>query len=142
MFYCAGATETVVSPTDDVISNSDFFDSWWKMDNYSTCGGELKFYKSNGITTCIIPLLMRNKLWYLKRDVTSTVYRAKIRSSSNTFAKAITNSTLYNLWHHCVCYAGKFATNHIDEVDNSIPSLRKRSPFFSCSDCSKGKMMN
>ena len=62
MFYSNDATETVVSPTDTVFSNSDQFDSWWQISNCHTGGGELRFYKTNGITKCSTPLIMRNRL--------------------------------------------------------------------------------
>ena len=98
IFYCPDATKMIISATDAIFSNSDSFDSWWKMANCSTGGSELKFYKSNGITTCSVSLLIQNKLWYLEHDVIFTVYCAKIRSSSDTFVRVITGSTLHNLW--------------------------------------------
>ena len=140
MFYSAEATETIVSPTDTVSNNSTDFDSWWQLANCRTGGGELRFYKTNGITRCSIPLRMHNKLWYIDQDVASTVYRAKIRTCSDAFVHAINGTTLHNLWHHRLCHAGKFVTDNIDKVVDGVPSLRKRNPFFSCWDCSSGKM--
>ena len=140
MFFSSQATETVISPTDAVFSNSTSFDSWWQMADCATGTGHLRFYKSNEITIATIPLVMRNRLWYLEQDITSTVYRAKIAFASDAFVHSMYGSTLHNLWHHRLCHAGQFATFNIDKVVDGVPSLRKRNPFFSCHDCSKGKM--
>ena len=113
MFFSADATETVISPTDAVFSNSDSFDSWWQMADCKTGAGNLRFYKSDEITIASVPLVMRNKLWYLEQDITSTVYRANIGPSSDAFVRAVTGSTLHNLWHHRLCHAGKFVTDNI-----------------------------
>ena len=83
---------------------------------------------------------MHNRLWYLDEDITSTLYRSKIATASDDFVNRVSGSTLHNLWHHRLCHAGKYATDHIDKVTDGVPSLRKRSPFFSCNDCSRGKM--
>ena len=140
MFYSTDATETVISPTDAVFSNSDTFDSWWQMADCKTGAGNLRFYKSDEITIASVPLVMRNKLWYSEYDITSTVYREKIGPSSDAFVRAVTGPTLHNLWHHRLCHARKFVTDNIDKVVDGVPSLRKRNPFFSCHDCSAGKM--
>ena len=65
MFFSADATETVISPTDTVFSNSDSFDSWWQMANCKTGVGNLRFYKSDEITITSVPLVMLNNMWYL-----------------------------------------------------------------------------
>ena len=83
---------------------------------------------------------MQNKLWFLEQDVTSTLYHAKIGPSSDAFVRAITGFTLHNPWHHPLCHAGKFVTSNIDKVVDGVPSLQKQIPFFSCQDCSSGKM--
>ena len=110
------------------------------MTNCVTGGGELEFYKSNNITACSLLLVMRNKLWYLEQGVTSMGHRAQIRFSSDTFVRAITGSTLHKLWHYRLCRAGKLVTDHLDEVADSVSFLRKRNFFFSCLNCSKGKI--
>ena len=70
------------------------------MANYNTGGGELRFYKSNGITTYSVPLVVWDKIWYLERDITSTLYQVNIGTSSNAFVRAITRSALNNICHH------------------------------------------
>ena len=101
------------------------------MADCKTDAGNLRFYKSDEITIASVPLVMRNKLWYLEEDIRSTVYRAKIGHSSDTFVRAITGSTLHKLWRHRLCHAGKFVTDSIEKVVDSVPSLRKRNPLFS-----------
>ena len=140
MFYSKEATETVVSPTDTVFSNADSFDSWCQMANCATGNGELRFYKTNGITRCSVPLVMHNKLWFFEQDISSTLYRSKMATDSDAFIHKVTCSTLHNLWHHRLCHTGKFATDNIDKVADGVPCLRARNPFFSCQDCSDGKM--
>ena len=139
IFFYAEAKETVVSPTDVVFSNSNSFNSWWKIANCSTGGGELKLYKLNSITTCSILLDVNNRIWYLKQEITSIVYRAKIGISSDAFFHTVTRSTQHNLCHHHLFHAGNCATDNIDDVVDGISSLHKRNPFFSCGDCSIGK---
>ena len=140
MFFSADATETVIFPIDAVFSNKQSYDSWWQIANCATGEGELRFYKSNEITIANVPLVMRNRLWYLDQDIASTVYRSTIATASDTFVNRMTGSTLHNLWHHRLCHAGQYVTDHIDKVTDGVPSLRKRNPFFSCTDCSRGKM--
>ena len=103
MFFAADSTETVVSPTDAVFSNVDQFDSWWQVSNCKTGGGELRFYKTNGITKCSIALIMRNRLWYFDQDASSTIYRSKIASTSYAFIHAVHGSTLHHPCHHRLC---------------------------------------
>ena len=112
-------------------NNSTDFYSWWQLANCKTGGVELRFYKTNGVTRCSVPLRMHNKLWYIEQDIASTVYRAKIRTCSDAFVHAINGTTLHNLWHHRLCHAGKFVTDNIDKAVKGVPSLRKRNPFFS-----------
>ena len=83
---------------------------------------------------------MRNKLWYFEQDISSTLYRSKMATESDAFIHKVTGSTLHNLWHHCLCHTGKLATDHIDKVADGVPCLRARNPFFSCQNCSDGKM--
>jgi len=71
---------------------------------------------------------MCNKLWYIDQDVASTLYCSKIGTSSNAFVHSVTRSTLHHLWYHRLCHA------------DGVPSLKKRNPFFSCGNCSSGKM--
>ena len=92
-----------------------------------------RFYSSNEITIASVTLIMRNCLWYLEQDISSTIYRSKIATASDSFVHAVTGSTLHNLWHHRLCHSGQFVTNHIDKVIDGVPSLHKRNPFFSVS---------
>ena len=61
-------------------------------------------------------------------------------TESNAFIHTVTGSTLHNLWHHCLCHTGKFATDHINKVEDGVLCLHARNPFFSCQNCSDGKM--
>ena len=74
---------------------------------------------------------MRNRLWYLEQDITSTIYRSEILTTSDSFIHAVTGSTLHNLWNHHLCHAGKFVTDNIDKVVDGVPSLYKRNPSLS-----------
>ena len=68
-------TVTVIYPTDAVFSNSDSFDSWWKMADCATGTGNIRFYKSHEITIATVPLVTWNRLWYLEQDISSTLYQ-------------------------------------------------------------------
>ena len=109
------------------------------MYNCKTGGRQLRFYNSNGITTCDISITVRNKLWYINQDATSTIYRAKIGQSSDAFVRSIIGSTLHHLWHHMLNHPGQLATDNVNMVVDRVPSLRTRNPFFSCNDCTRGK---
>ena len=85
---------------------------------------------------------MRNKLWYIEQDVSSTIYRAQIEEASGAFAHTINGSTLHSLWHHRLCHAGKFACDNVEKVADDVPFLRSRNTFFSCKDCSARRMKN
>jgi len=69
-----------------------------------------------------------------------TLYHSKFGTSSDAFAHSVTRLTLHNLWNHRLCHAGRFVTDTIAKVANGVPSLKKYNPFFSCGDCSSGKM--
>ena len=140
IFYSNEATETVLSPTDIVFCNADIYDSWWQISDCLQGTGELRFYKTDAITRAAINITMNNKLWYINQDIESTLYRAKIRTASDAFVHSVTGSTLHHLWHHRLCHAGKFVTDNIATVADGVPSLKRRNPFFSCGDCSSGKM--
>ena len=60
-------------------------------------------------------------------------------TDSNALVQKVTGSTLHNLWHHHLCHIGKFATDNVDKLADSVPCLLARNPFFSCQNCSDGK---
>ena len=64
MFYSKEATETVISPTDIVMTNN-MFNSWCQTANCSTKTGNLKFYSTEQKLQCNISLVMINKLWFI-----------------------------------------------------------------------------
>ena len=61
MFYSKQATETVISPTDIVMTNN-MFNSWCQTANCSAKTGNLKFYSTEQKLQCNISLVMINKL--------------------------------------------------------------------------------
>ena len=70
------------------------------------------------------------------------MHRSKINTLRSTFIHSITGSGLHHLWHYRLCHAGKFVTDNIAKVTDRVPSLKRRHTFFSCDDCSSGKMTN
>ena len=141
IFYSKEATEIVISPTDIVFCNANVYDSCWQLSNFLKGTVDLRFYKSNKITQASIQLTMENKLWYIDQDVSSTIYRSKIATSSAAFVHSVTGSTLHHLWYHHLCHTGEFVNKNIPQVADGVPSFKQRNPFFSCGDCSSRKMM-
>ena len=123
MYYSADATETVISQT-DIFSNQDIFDSWWQINNCKTGSGQLRFFKSNGISIFSVPLIMVNKLWYITQDTASNQYCSQVQECSEAFIKSVSGTTLHNLWHHRLCHAGQFVCDNIDKVVDGVPSLK------------------
>ncbi len=126
MFYSAEATETVISPTDIVFSNSDKYDSWWQLNNCAKGNGGLRFYHTNELFQCNVRLSMHNKLWFIEQDIITTRNRNRINTFSDDFVHSVSGTTLHNLWHHRLFHAGNFVCSNIDDVVDGVLNLRHK----------------
>jgi len=57
-------TETIISPTDVVLSHNHLFCAWAQFSHCATGQGHVTFYRSDGTNHTNFPLVMRNGLWY------------------------------------------------------------------------------
>ena len=122
MHYSADASCTVISPTDVVVKN-DKYDSWWQVSYVSNGFGHLRFYSSSSINNCIVPLVMRNHLWFVEQDGARSSYRASVQNKTSAFVAAVQGSTLHHLWHHRLGHPGTTISNNVHKVCNGVISI-------------------
>ena len=140
MFYSKEATETVISPTDIVMTNN-MFNSWSQTANCSTKTGNLKFYSTKQKLQCNISLVMINKLWYIRPQIRNFHEVALIHTLTADTINTVNGTALYRLWHHRLGHPGKFVMDNIKAVTDGVPKLKHlRNPFFKCEHSMHGKI--
>ncbi len=73
-YYSPNAPETIVSPSDIVLSHFNMYHSWTQHADMSSNKGYIKFINHDTEESTEFPLVNRNNLWYYINDdlITST----------------------------------------------------------------------
>jgi hypothetical protein len=63
-YYSPEATDTIISPTDVVLSHPHLYSAFSQFGHCATRQGNITFYRISGTMHAVYPLHMRNGLWY------------------------------------------------------------------------------
>lgn len=67
-YYHPQAPETIVSPTDIVMSSDNPYNIWTKYCNVATGQGTLSFLSDSGLNQATVDITMENGLWYAHQN--------------------------------------------------------------------------
>jgi hypothetical protein len=142
-FYSPDAAETIISPTDVVLSHNHIFCAWAQFSHCTTGQGHVTFYRTEGTNHTTYPLTMRNGLWYHDAPAPQPPHGTDPPGTSSSPTTHLVISRLnarclFELWHHrlihCCIQTLYKAHKHI----KGVPKL-KGNPFFRCASCLHAK---
>ena len=136
-YYCAQVAGTIISPTDIVMAHNERF-SGWTMDTDCEEGlGEFTLKSKDGLSHLHFDAYMENNLWYHYFEPINNQHFNALNKSTAVINK-LTDSALYELWHHRLGHPGKKATEKMHANVNGVPHLRPNQ-FHCCTSCMIGK---
>ena len=140
MFYSPDAAETIISPTDVVMSHHHLFCAWAQFSHCTTGQGHVTFYRTEGTNHTTYPLSMRNGLWY--HDAPNLIDEdPSQRTQSSTTHMVIhrlNNQCQFELWHNRLVHSCKQKVLAAHKHIKGVPKL-KGNPFFQCASCNHAK---
>ena len=121
--------ETVISPINIVIKTTNTFDSWQYNSSFKISSRVLKIYSELGLNSVTVPLLMKNKIWFMKQPMHSKVHHTAVVNQCHIVHRAHINATKahtqYNLWHSCLGHPGHSSTASLHKVTTGSLPLKK-----------------
>jgi dUTP pyrophosphatase len=140
MFYSPEAAETIISPTDVVMSHNHLFCAWAQFSHCATGQGHVTFYRSEGTNHTTYPLFMRNGLWYhdaptFQHDADST---GTSMPTAHMIIHRLNGQCLFELWHHRLTHSCKQKVLSAHKHIKGVPKL-KGNPFYQCPSCNHAK---
>jgi len=137
-YYSADAVDTIVSPTDVVITAITDYNAWTHHSNIDTGKGYVKFHQRDHDTPLTYPLHMSNGLWHTaSHKCTINDYTP---SHIQPIIRHLSQSASYELWHQHLGHPGEWAMRTMHLHMDDIPELKGNS-FYKCSLCLHAKMM-
>lgn len=140
MFYSPEAAETIISPTDVVMSHNHLFCAWAQFSHCATGQGHVTFYRSEGTNHTTYPLFMQNGLWYhdaptFQHDADST---GTSMPTTHMIIHRLNGQCLFELWHHCLTHSCKQKVLSAHKHIKGVPKL-KGNPFYQSPSCNHAK---
>jgi len=136
-YYSSDAADTIVSPTDVVITEITNYNAWTHRSNIDTGKGYIQFHWRDHDEPLTYPLHMSNGLWYT--DSSKCTISDYNPSHINPIIRHLSQPAAYELWHQRLGHPGKRAMCTIHLYMDDIPELRCNS-FYKCSSCLHAKM--
>jgi hypothetical protein len=111
-YYSPEASETIMSPTDVLLSHKHLYTGWAQFAHIQTERGHITFYRIEGIHYTTYKLRMVNALWYHKTHQTTThtpIVTAPQNPTPTEHAVVhrLSNQARFELYHPRCCHAGK-----------------------------------
>jgi hypothetical protein len=129
-YYSAQATDTIISPTDIVLTHRSAFTTWTQKADMNTKQGHITFSGDNAEDVCF-PLFENNGLWYYHQDD----YKDYIHPHTDipTIQK-VNAGGLYELFHARLGHPGEKVMGQLHKHVDGLPKL-KPPPLFRCNTC-------
>jgi hypothetical protein len=107
-YYSPDAAETIISPTDVVMSHPHLFSAWGQFAHIPTGHGHVTFYRTEGTNHSVYPLRMYNGLWYNDTPILKCINSPPNKSKSpRAVAHRLICAARFELWHQRACHCGK-----------------------------------
>jgi deoxyuridine 5'-triphosphate nucleotidohydrolase len=140
MFYSPDAAETIISPTDVVMSHHHLFCAWAQFSHCTTGQGHVTFYRTEGTNHTSYPLTMRNGLWYHnapKPTGDKSIIQVQPQTT-HVIIHRLNNQCQFELWHNRFVHSCKQKVLTAHKHIKGVPKL-KGNPFFQCASCNHAK---
>jgi hypothetical protein len=135
-YYSPNAAETIISPTDVVMSHRHLYTGWAQFAHINTGRGHVTFYRLEGTNHTNYSLTMANGLWYhqapqLQSNPPSHHETSPSLPTEHAIVHRLTNQARYELFHQCCCHSGK---RKMDILHKHIQGLQplKGNAFHLC----------
>jgi hypothetical protein len=140
MFYSPDAAETIISPTDVVMSHHHLFCAWAQFSHCTTSQGHVTFYRTDGTNHTTYPLTMRNGLWYhdAPNPPTEDPLSQAPTSTAHMVVHRLNNQCQFELWHNRLVHGCKQKVLAAHKHIKGVPKL-KGNPFFQCASYNHAK---
>ena len=135
-YYSAEAAETIISPTDAVITTDTDFNAWTQHSNIDTGKGFVQFHRRTG-PPVVYPLHASNGLWYTHHQG-CTIADYEDTAAKPTMRK-LTTAAMYELYHQRLGHPGERTMKTIHHHMEHISPLKGNS-FYKCASCIHAKM--
>lgn len=135
--YCSPeVAETIISPTDVVMSHSHLYAAWGQFAHIPTSQGHITFYWHKGTNHAVYPLQMHNGLWYNESPIPQDQPHSR---HTNKQHHAITNRlnapAKYELRHQHSCRCGRQKLRQLHKHVKGISEPLKGNDFWLCTAC-------
>jgi hypothetical protein len=135
-YYSADAADTILSPTDIVITDLTDFNAWTQHSNVDTGKGYIRFHRRDQ-DHLTYPLYSQNGLWYTDTHG-CTISDYNLHQTTPT-TRYLTQSATYELYHQRFGHPGERAMRTLHLHVDDVPELKGNS-FYKCSSCIHAKM--
>jgi dUTP pyrophosphatase len=135
-YYSQAAAETIVSPTDVVITDLTNFNAWTQHSNLDTGQGFIEFHHRAG-QNLKYPLYAMNSLWYSDTHP-CTISDYNLNNHTPTI-RQLTQGAMYELYHQRMGHPGERAMTTLHLHVDGIEPLKTNS-FYKCASCLHAKM--
>jgi dUTP pyrophosphatase len=143
-FYSPAAADTIISPTDVVLSYPNIYMAFSHYGNCTTGTGSVTFYRTQGTTHAVYPLVMRNGLWFHETaipQISATTPETHSLQPATFHARInrLTGQVRYVWYHQKYGHPSskKMATLHLHIIGINKPL--RGNVFDSCASCWHGK---
>jgi hypothetical protein len=132
-YYSPNAPETIVSPSDIVLSHFNMYHSWTQHADMSSNKGYIKFINHDTEESTEFPLVNRNNLWYYINDDLND-FNPTGTSDIRSMIHRVDSNTTYMIMHARLGHPGKCVMQDIHNHVDGINKLRKPA-LFKCGSC-------
>lgn len=132
-YYSADAADTIVSPTDVVITELTDYNAWTQYSNIDTGKGYIRFHRRDNHEPLTYPLYTLNALWY------TDTHNCTISDYTTPTVRYMSQKATYELYHQRFGHPGERAMRILHLHVDDVPELKGNS-FYKCSSCLHGKM--
>ncbi len=143
-FYSPAAADTIISPTDVVLSYPNIHMAFSHYGNCTTGTGSVTFYCTQGTTHAVYPLVMQNGLWFHETaipQISATTPETHSLQPATFHARInrLTGQVRYVWYHQKYGHPSskKMATLHLHITGINKPL--RGNVFDSCASCWHGK---
>ena len=139
-YYSPDLNETIVSPTDVILTQNIKYQGFTIHTNVITGKGNIKFINIDGVCHAEYSIEMHNRLWYYI-DNAQTQHDISTQSKNRTKAiiNRLTKIAEHELWHQRLIHPGKTIMEDIHNHVKGVPKL-KGNQFYKCVSCMLSKM--
>ena len=137
-YYSEQAADTIISPTDVVLSHKHLYSGWAQFAHVNTGRGHITFYRIDGTNHTSYPLHMDNGLWF--HDNIFPTPNNTSTSTEHAVIHRLTNQARYELFHQRCCHCGKRKLDILHKHIQGIKPL-KGNAFHLCQSCIYGKQV-